>query len=320
MRTQFAGALLLFVASSLSAQMLRLTDLNTTQIEKLDRARTVILMPGGVIEQHGPYLPAFSDGFMNEWWTERVGEALAREGWTVVVFPMLPLGDGGANEIGRKYQFPGSYGIRVSTLRAVYMDLATELGEQGFRWIFVLQNHGSPVHNLTIDQAGDYFRDSYGGQMVNLTGLEPANAPPPPPVSEEAKKVNGIDIHAGLSESSRILFIKPQLVSPAIAQATPFTARSREEIVEIARKDGWPGYFGAPHLATATYGAVTMHHRLDLYTTLALEILSGKDPRSIPRYSTEAMKRQKAIMDDSLAYDESVRKKQEAWMKENGIE
>lgn len=58
-------------------------------------------MPGGVLEQHGPYLPAFTDGLMNEWWIERVGEALAREGWTVV-FPMLPLGDGGANEIGRK--------------------------------------------------------------------------------------------------------------------------------------------------------------------------------------------------------------------------
>jgi creatinine amidohydrolase len=320
MRPRSIGALLLFVGSSLSAQMLRLTDLNTTQIETLDRARTVILMPGGVLEQHGPYLPAFSDGFMNEWWTERLGEALAREGWTVVVFPMLPLGDGGANEIGRKYHFPGSYGIRVSTLRAVYMDLATELGEQGFRWILVLQNHGSPVHNLTIDQAGDYFRDSYGGQMVNLTGLEPTNAPPLPPLREEAAKVNGIDIHAGLSESSRILFIKPQLVTPAIAQAAPFTARSPEELVEIARRDGWPGYFGAPHLATAAYGAKVMYDRLGLYITLALEILAGKDPRSIPRYSTGAMQRQKATMDDSLAYDETVRRKQEAWMKKNGIE
>lgn len=320
MRTQFLGALALFVAASLPAQIYRLSDLNTTQIETLDRSKTVILMPGGVIEQHGPYLPAFSDGFMNEWWTERLAETLAREGWTVVVFPALPLGNGGANEIGGKYRFPGSYGVRVSTLRAVYMDLATELGEQGFRWIFVLQNHGSPVHNLTIDQAGDYFRDSYGGQMVNLTGLEPANKRPLPPLSEETRKANGIDVHAGLSESSRILFIKPQLVNPAIARAAPFTAHTSEELVEIARKDGWPGYFGAPHLANAAWGAQVMQHRLSRYTALALEILAGKDPRSIPRYSTGAMKQEKAIMDDSLANDEHVRRKQEKWLKSKGID
>jgi creatinine amidohydrolase len=53
------------------------------------------------------------------------------------------------------------------------MDLATELGEQGFRWVFVVHAHGSPFHNLVLDQAGDYFRDTYGGRMVHLRGLKP---------------------------------------------------------------------------------------------------------------------------------------------------
>ena len=30
----------------------------------------------------------------------------------------------------------------MATLRAVYMDLANELGEQGFRWVFLVHNHG----------------------------------------------------------------------------------------------------------------------------------------------------------------------------------
>jgi creatinine amidohydrolase/Fe(II)-dependent formamide hydrolase-like protein len=55
-------------------------------------------------------------------------EIVARPGWSVFVFP-------------------GTYGVRVQTLRAVFMDLATELGEQGFRWIFVIHNHGSPLHS-----------------------------------------------------------------------------------------------------------------------------------------------------------------------------
>jgi creatinine amidohydrolase/Fe(II)-dependent formamide hydrolase-like protein len=319
-RVWLTGLFALLLAFDSMAQLLRLTDLTSTQIEKLDRAKTVVLMPGGVLEQHGPYLPVFADGFMNAWWTERLGETLAREGWTVVEFPMLPLGDGGANEIGRKYNFPGSYGVRVATLRAVYMDLATELGEQGFRWIFVLQNHGSPVHNLTLDQAGDYFHDSFGGQMVNLTGLEPTGGTPPPALGEEARQVNGIDIHAGLSESSRIQFLHPGLVNPAIAQAPPFTARAPADLAAIARRPDWTGYFGAPHLASPAYGAQLMEWRLAHYTQLAREILAGKDPRSIPRYSTEAMKREKPIMDDSLAYDERVRSRQAAWLKKHGIE
>ena len=48
------------------------------------------------------------------------------------------------------------------------MDLATELGEQGFRWIFVVQLHGGLAHNRVLNQAGDYFHDTYGGHMINL--------------------------------------------------------------------------------------------------------------------------------------------------------
>ncbi len=71
--------------------------------------------------------------------------SLDRPGWKVLVFPVIPLGAGGANEIGRRYSFPGTFAVRLATLRAVYMDLAAELGEQGFRWVFLVHGHaGSP--------------------------------------------------------------------------------------------------------------------------------------------------------------------------------
>ena len=34
------------------------------------------------------------------------------------------------------------------------MDLGTALGEQGFKWIFVLNAHGSPNHHRALSQAG----------------------------------------------------------------------------------------------------------------------------------------------------------------------
>lgn len=310
--------LLPLLASASSAQVYRLAEMNTHQIRSLDRQKTVILMPGGVIEQHGPYLPAFTDGFMNEWWTARLAETIvARPGWTVVIFPMIPLGDGGANEIGHKYVFPGSYGVRVKTLRAVYMDFANELGEQGFRWIFVIQNHGSPMHNLALDQAGDYFRDTYNGRMINLFGLEPPALSAEPTV---AAKENGIDIHAGGSETSRVLFIRSDLVNPAYKNALPFTVSSPRDFGMIAAKDDWLGYFGSPRLATASFGAQVMNFRHEVLSKVALSILDGADDKQIPRYSDHAMKEQAATVTGSMEYDAKVEKRQYDWLKKKGID
>ena len=40
------------------AQILDAREVNTAQIQALDRARTAIVLPGGIFEEHGPYLPA----------------------------------------------------------------------------------------------------------------------------------------------------------------------------------------------------------------------------------------------------------------------
>ena len=153
-RTLLFLPFLVATAGAARAQVHYVTQMNTEQIKALDRSRTVVLLPGGILEQHGPYLPSFSDGYINEWVTQRLAEALvARPGWRVLIFPTIPLGVGGANEIGRKHIFPGTYAVRSITLRSVFMDLATELGEQGFRWVFIVHAHGAPNHNRMLDQA-----------------------------------------------------------------------------------------------------------------------------------------------------------------------
>src|ERR1700723_3042879 len=120
--------------SDASCQILQIAELNTNQIRALDRTKTVVLIPGGILEQHGPYLPSFTDGYVDLAVTQELARAIvARPGWAVVIFPPIPLGFAGANDIGGKWSFPGSYTVRTETLRAVYMDLSSELGEQGFR-------------------------------------------------------------------------------------------------------------------------------------------------------------------------------------------
>jgi hypothetical protein len=48
-----------FGAVALSAQILDLAELNTEQIRALDRQKTVVIISGRILEEHGPYLPSY---------------------------------------------------------------------------------------------------------------------------------------------------------------------------------------------------------------------------------------------------------------------
>lgn len=332
MRALMIAVLVALSSGLANAQVYRVAQMNTEQIRALDKQKTVVLLPGGILEEHGPHLPSYSDGYSNEWLTERLAEAIvARPGWAALVFPTTPLGHGGANEIGKRYVFPGSYTVRRSTLRAIFMDLGTELGEQGFRWIFVMHGHGSPHHNLVLDQAGDYFRDTYGGRMVPLLGLAPtpeqvsklglAQSSPQPSAAEN-KENGAFDVHAGFSETSELLFLRPDLVPSLYLKLPPFAANNPPELFQVARTQDWPGYIGSPRLATADRGARLMQYRAAWTNALALAILDGLDEREIPRYargmlSDETLAKE---LEDSSRYEVEIERKQREWMKKKGID
>jgi creatinine amidohydrolase/Fe(II)-dependent formamide hydrolase-like protein len=284
-RVLFLIVFVLQPSVSIKAQVYRVAQMNTEQIRALDRARTVVILTGGILEQHGPHLPSFTDGYSNEWLAQRLADAIVeRTDMSVLMFPTIPLGHEGANEIGGTHVFPGTYSVRRTTLRAVFMDLATELGEQGFRSIFVVHGHGAPYHNLMLDQAGAYFRDTYGGKMVHLRGLMPTAeqlarlklTPPNLNLSESAaREIGNMDEHAGFDETSRLMFLRGDLVSPVYAQLEPRTTNNPDEFFARARVDRWPGYLSSPRLANAHYGALLQQYRSAHDNALALAILQG---------------------------------------------
>jgi creatinine amidohydrolase len=311
------------LSRSADAQVYRLAELNIDQIRALDRQRTVILLPGGVMEEHGPYLPSFTDGYRNERLTEDLAAAIVkRPGWAAVVFPTIPLGSDGANRIGGKYVFPGSYQIRAATLRAVFMDLATEFGEQGFRWLFVIHGHGSPNHNQGLDQAGDYFRDTYGGHMVNLTGLQPGPSSVDSVMATEVSKAalaeDGFTVHAGLGEHSWTMALRPDLVPATIARAPSVTGKDLADLRRIAAGDTWTGYFGAPRFASAELGRRLLEAQIAEVVALALRILDGLDERQIPRYTAITKQPEaSAIAAANLKRDAEIEERQRQWLAKN---
>jgi creatinine amidohydrolase/Fe(II)-dependent formamide hydrolase-like protein len=284
------GCALSIATSPGLAQVVRLGDLNTSQIRRLDRTRTAVFLTGGMIEEHGPYLPAFTDGVLSSRLTQELAQSLVRQkpGWTALLFPEIPLGASGSNELGRHFVFPGTYAVQPSTLRSIFMDLADELGEQGFRWIVVVHVHGAPLHNRSLDQAGDYFHETYGGRMVHLWGMVPVLAGwgnVLGTLSDAEKKEEGVSLHGGMDETSLMLHLKPDLVSPEYRNAPIVTGQTLEESFQVAARPDWPGYLGSPRLATAALGERIWTSFSAAAAKVMLAVLEGGDPGQYQRYA-----------------------------------
>ncbi|WP_162601582.1 creatininase family protein [Occallatibacter savannae] len=315
---------IVFLSSVGTAQILRFTDLTSTQIAKLDRARTVVLIPGGILEEHGPYLPVYTDGYADRYYTEQLATSLARTpGWTIVVFPEIPLGFCGANCMGAKWNFPGSVTVRLATFRAIYMDLASSLGEQGFRWIFVVHDHGDPAHNRALTQVSAFFHDTYGGTMVHLFGLTTVNEcydTVAKVLDKKAAEEDGFTVHAGAGEHSQILFLHPELIDAGYKSAMPLTASTFEDLYSLAAKPDWPGYYGSPRQASAALGKAVMTSCAAKMAQVSQQIIGGLDPATLPRFYDQLDPRDAIGDKTERAHDRELAQKQVEWLSKHQIE
>jgi hypothetical protein len=161
--------------------------------------------------------------------------------------------------------------------------------------------------------------------MVHLRGLEPTPEqlsklklkPPQPGLSELESKENGVlDIHAGFDETSRLMFLRPDLVNPIYRTLPPFTVNNSAELFRVAKAANWLGYIGSPRRATASDGAQLQQYRAARDNALALAILDGSlDEREIPRYSN-IMLADKTVakeLEGASRHDAEIERKQRAW-------
>jgi creatinine amidohydrolase len=79
-----------------------------------------------------------------------------------------------------------------------------------------------------------------------------------------------------LYETSRAMFLRPDLVNPTYTTLPPFAANNPVELLRVSKVPNWPGYIGSPRLATASYGAQLQLYRSARDIALAIAIL---DPR-----------------------------------------
>jgi creatinine amidohydrolase len=278
------------VAQSAVANILQWNDLTAAELARLDRTRTVVIVPAGLVEAHGPVLPNGAELSLNERMAADIASAIAgRPGWTVLMAPTIPLGSGAFDRRAGRSGFGGTLSVRATTLQAVFTDLGDNLGQQGFRYVFVINGHADANHDRALDAAGDVFAAMHRGMMVHLLGrrschADDLEAPPITLFSATAMTADADSPHGGALETSRYWWLRPDRVdSVVVRRIADVPAQGADSWAVVARQRDWPGFVGAPRFASLELGEWLYDTQRRHCTELAHRFLDGLDPRTVPR-------------------------------------
>lgn len=251
----------------------RYAELTTEQITSVLSRDSVLILPTGAIEPHGPHLPLVTDLVVAEAVSDAVVERGAALGHDVWLLPAL-----GYTKSDEHAQLPGTIWLRATTLFETIVDIGSAIAQTPARRLFFLNAHGG--NTALIEVAARELRRRFGLQTFFASG------PAQPGPTER-----GLGIHAGWAETSMMLHLRPDLVHMDKAAAAVADAVADAEHVGFTKtvKFGWlstdfaeSGVIGDPTGADAAAGAELFEARVDMLVAALGEIASF-DPGRVAR-------------------------------------
>ena len=179
-------------------------ELTDPELEAARAAGSLVLLPIGAIEQHGPHLPAGTDAAI----ARAVAEHVARRLVDAVVLPAIPWGYSATH-----MSFSSTLSLRPHTMLGLLHDLCGSVVAHGFDKLAIICSHATnrpvcqlfvqefaAVHGVTIAfvHYTDFAREAFG--ELRQTEL-------------------GGEMHAGEFETSLQLYLQPELVQREHATA-----------------------------------------------------------------------------------------------------
>jgi creatinine amidohydrolase len=232
-------------------ELLHFADLTYTQAQALlDAERpTVLLLPVGSTEPHGPHSPLQTDPIISMGMCERAVRRLSDDPELgALILPSLGYG---VTRYTRS--FAGAVHVSEDALHALLVDLIGSLIAQGFRYHAIVNNHFEPEHVQTLHRTIDTIGQRTGVTVayLDLTRKERAIR-----LTDEFRRG---ECHAGRYETSLVLADHPELVDDAAMAKLPYVpvnlaaviADGKKEFVEMGLTQA---YCGAPAEATAEEG------------------------------------------------------------------
>ena len=244
-------------------------EMSLPELRALDPGKTVFMMSVSPIEVHGPHLPVGTDVFIY------MAELHKRQPHLQFVrLPSLYIGSDAL-------PVAGSLSVPAVHLEGVLRAYGKGLAEQGFRYLFVADNHGGPRHQMAVEAAARalwrkyrfYLIDPFGtdfrymvqhnAKFMSTTGLGPGACGDDP------------DSHAGTNETSLMLRVHRGMLGglPQCQSISPPARRGAAKLV------------GGLARMLRLLGGRTLGRDLDhLANTLAWV----SDPEMIPPWVTRA--------------------------------
>jgi creatinine amidohydrolase len=244
--------------------------LSWTEISALpDRENTVIVLPVGAIEQHGPHLPCSVDSVIS---SGVLGKALEKLPAGIRAFGLAPITYGKSDE---HLHFPGTMTLTGPTLLATITEIGESVYRAGFRKLLLANGHGGQPQVLEMAarelrlRHGDFVIVPYHvSRLPNSSGQY---------ISEQERK---LAMHAGHSETALMLALAPDTVrmDRAVTNYPPefpsklLSPDGRPACAWSARDFGPSGIIGDPLPATAAQGQAILDSLADSWAQAITEL------------------------------------------------
>lgn len=121
---------------------------NWTEISRAAEEGQKVLLPIGVIEEHGPHITLSSDISWSYAMCRRVKDKLNEKGCKSIIAPPFYWG---VNKCTGA--FPGSFSLKPETMEQVLFEIMENLKGFGFKEIYCMSYHGDAAHVRAIADA-----------------------------------------------------------------------------------------------------------------------------------------------------------------------
>lgn len=225
----------------------RLVELSGPALAATLTPESIVVLPTGSIEHHGPHLPLATDLLMAESLAERIVDAANADGLDAWLLPALAY-----TKSDEHAWAPGTMWLDAATLLDTLVAIGRSLAATPARTIVFYNGHGGNVALLQV--ALRELRVRFGLRTFAFN------------VAIEAGPTeSGFGIHGGHGETSLALHLRPDLVNLSLASDATPRHLARFERIGFAGAPvqfGWTsddfgtgGVIGDPTGATADEGA-----------------------------------------------------------------
>ncbi|MBU2564980.1 MAG: creatininase family protein [Candidatus Thermoplasmatota archaeon] len=218
-----------------------LDELSTKEFKRRMNKNTVVILPVGIIEEHGAHLPLCTDSLQAEHVSELVAEKI--KGY---ILPPVRYGVCSSTK-----NFPGSISLSFDTMRNLIYDILSELVRNNVRKIVVISGHAGRMHMSAIRLAAEKIAEEKNVKIIVLSDYELL-------YDEKGRKflkrigIPEWDAHGGAIETSRVMISRPDLIKLKGKKSLPKIPRYH--ILRNPEKYFPEGIIGDPSIASKEKG------------------------------------------------------------------